>query len=72
MVEFTTSPKGKIAAAIFDQAKDALGVAKAGQWMFTANTWLGGRTPIQAIRQGDEVLARRAADQLRENMKKAA
>lgn len=54
MVEFVTSPKGKIAADIFDQAKAALGVKAAGTWMFTANAWLDGKTPIQAIREGKE------------------
>lgn len=54
MIEFLTSPKGKIAAEVYDQAKAVLGVANAANWMFTANAWLDGKTPIQAIREGKE------------------
>ena len=72
MIEFTTSRKGQIAAGIFEQAKEALGVAAASNWMFAANSWLGGKSPIGAIREGHEALVQRAVDQIKENRKKAA
>jgi len=66
MIEFVTSPKGKIASDIFDQAKEALGVKAASNWMFTANAWLDGRSPIEAIRQGNEKDVRCAVGMLKE------
>lgn len=56
MIKFLTSAKATAAACIFDQAVIALGAAKASNWMFTGNADLGGRSPIEAIRQGDDKL----------------
>lgn len=71
MIEFVTSPKGLIAANIFDQVKEALNIVQASQWMFTPNAWLDGRTPIGAIREGDAELVERAVNRLKENVKAA-
>lgn len=61
MIEFVTSPKGEIASDVFDVVKKALGVVKASQWMFTANAWFNGRSPMQAIREGDGDAVKAAA-----------
>lgn len=65
MVEFVTSPKAQIAAHVFEQVKDVLGVTAASNWMFSANSWLDGRSPIEAIREGHDTLAQLAVEKMK-------
>lgn len=71
MIEFVTSPKGKIAADIFDEVKELLGVTAASKWMFSANAWLDGKTPIQMIREDEPFLVWMAVQKIRENKRAA-
>ena len=51
---------GPVSATIFDQVAARIGAVAASAWMFSANANLGGRAPIQALREGDVDAVKRA------------
>jgi hypothetical protein len=48
-----THPMGNPARALFDTAAKSIGAAKASRWFFSGHDELGGRSPIEALKQGD-------------------
>ena len=54
-----TSPKGKLAREIFDTVEKVIGVTQASRWLFSGCDGLGGRSPIEALRAGDEQQVRK-------------
>lgn len=51
----STHPKSRLAGALFDLAAQKLGSAvAASRWMFSGNSSLAGRSPIEALKAGDD------------------
>lgn len=46
-------PQSRLAAELFDRAVVLLGVVAASSWMLSANDYLAGKSPLQAIKAGD-------------------
>ena len=53
MPMFLVDRRVRAAGDIYELVKERIGVIKATKWMFSGLEELGGRSPVQAIREGD-------------------
>jgi len=60
-----THPLSMVAAEIYDQAVILIGPADASTWLLTANDGLGGRSPLQAIKDGDVEVVHELVEELK-------
>lgn len=49
----STHPKSKLAGDLFDLVAAKLGAVAASRFMFSGNDQLNGRSPIEALKAGD-------------------
>jgi hypothetical protein len=60
-----THPNGQIAADIYDAVRRVRNAVEAQRFMFAAHDELGGRSPLQAIKDGDADSVRAIVRQLK-------